>query len=1082
MSKLTTLKRVFFLGLFLSVSLILFLWLKPINDTLEENEHRETGGREAREFFEQMIRNPKTGEIPIENLVKISNKMQATARLSRKERTLKNTNSTIWEERGGSNIQGRLKSILIDKRDATGNTLIVGSDTGGLWKTTNAMGENPTWTAIDDFMSFLHTQSVAQNPANLNEMYCSTGNIGWVSSETAGVGLYKSTDGGDTWNHLTATNNGDFKHSGNVVINATGDVFVATHEGGVQRSTDGGTTWNKVLGSSVGGGTTNQILDLDLATNGTLYATSKDKKIYKSTDNGTNWTNISISGLTSTDYLIRLAVAPSDPNKVYAFVEWTKNFLTTDGGATWTRVGDMSVNTYGSKDGCITMEVDPNNSNRIYAGGINYNASSDSGTNWSRITGYEVHVDAHAITFLNSDVAFIGNDGGIYRTDNASSSTPTFKFIGHGLNTIQYYNIAIHPDAFKNYYLGGTQDNGSLRSVGTGITTSDIVLGGDGGFAFIDTDQPNIQIAAYQGQGGEYTTDGWDSFRRYVDYAPANEVYFITPKDYDDVNNRLYSCMNKANSYSVTTNIGIQDPVSVSTKTISEMNGGKTTCAMVSPNNSENHIDIVYFGCNNGAIVKVVNPSSTTPTATRIMDGVSGWMSSIAVEPGDENHIIATYSSFGVNHIVETKNGGTSWTDISNNFPDMPVYNGIFAPNDSNKFILATHLGVWMTENLNGASTNWTSFNDGLANVIVRMVKARASDGMVVAGTHGRGLFSTKYFLKSDLPPSPPGKITVSNIASTSLTLTWEPSTDGAPVTGYDVYEGTTLIASLTTNTTEVTGLSPDTVYSFTVKAKDGEGNFSTASSPTLATTALANSTYYNIALEASATTSYVSSWESLAAVNDGFIPTSSTDRSHPIYGNWNSANTLRWVQYDWPQHYEITSVQLYWFTDNGGILIPTEAYVEYYNGSTWIKLGDVPLNANEFNIVSFNAINADSIRVSMKNTSQSTGIIEFRVIGKELIINNNSLSLSKKSIKSISVSPNPTSDKITVNLGALATSKKLNLSIIDMTGKLVWSKNTAGKNKITLYTKDMKLNNGMHLLRVSNNETSETTKILIRK
>lgn len=1071
------LKKTLLLGLFVLISTSAFLFLRPTKEDniLNEQEYHETGGKEAQEFFEQMIRNPKTGKIPVESLVSISNKMQKDARSTRKVNAAKGVTTTIWQERGSSNIQGRLKCILIDKSDPSGNTLIVGSDTGGLWKTTNAMSDDPTWAVIDDFMSFLHTQSVAQNPVNLDEMYCTTGNISWISPETAGVGLYKSSDGGDTWNHLTTTNNGNFKHSGNVVINSTGVIFVATHESGIQRSNDGGTTWSKVLGISVGGGNTNQILDLDLASNGTLYVTTKNKKAYKSSDNGNTWTDISIPGLTSSDYLTRFAVAASNPNKVYAFVEWSKNFLSTDGGATWNRVGDMSINTYGGPDGCITMEVDPNNSNRVYAGGINYNATSNSGANWSRITGNEVHVDAHAITFFNSNVAFIGNDGGIYRTDNASAANPAFKFIGNGLNTLQYYNIDIHPIAYKNYFLGGTQDNGTQRSTGTGITTSENVLGGDGGFAFIDEDQPNIQIAAYQGEGGEYTTDSWASFRRYVGYAPVNQTYFIAPKDYDDVNNRLYTCMNIANSYSVATGFGIIDPVSVSTKTISAMNGGSTTCAMVSPNDP----NIVYFGCGNGSLVKVVNPIATTPTATRIMNGAFGWISSIAIEPGDENHIIATYSSFGVNHIVETKNGGTNWTDISNNFPDMPVYNGIFAPNDTSKFILATHLGVWMTENLNGASTNWVSFNDGLANVIVRMVKGRKSDGVVVAGTHGRGLFTTNYFLQSDLPPAAPDNIAVSNITNTSLMLTWDVPSGNANITGYDLYQGTTLMASVNTNSAKITGLSPNTVYSFTVVAKDNKENESSPSEPFSAITAIDSSNNFNIALNASnVTTSFVSTWESLNAVNDGFIPVSSTDRTYPIYGNWDSKNTLRWVQYDWAQNYEIKSVEIYWFTDNGGLLMPTEAYVEYYDGTAWVKLADVPLNANQFNIASFNAINASNIRVSMKNTDQSTGIIEFRVIGKL----SSSLGFSEKSIKSISVFPNPASDKINITLGDLATSKNLNVSILDMSGKLIWSKKTAGKNQITLYTQDMNLNNGMYLLKVSNSKIVQTAKIIISK
>ena len=125
-----------------------------------------------------------------------------------------------------------------------------------------------------------------------------------------------------------------------------------------------------------------------------------------------------------------------------------------------------------------------------------------------------------------------------------------------------------------------------------------------------------------------------------------------------------------------------------------------------------------------------------------------------------------------------------------------------------------------------------------------------------------------------------------------------------------------------------------------------------------------------------------------------------------------------------------------------------------------------------------FNPVNASRIRVSMKNSSSSTGIIEFKVIGKL----SSSLSVSEKTIKSISVFPNPASDKVTLNLGDLATSKNLNISVLDMSGKLIWSKKTIGKNQITLYTQDMNLKNGIYLIKISNSEKVETAKIVVSR
>src|SRR5689334_1690060 len=137
-----------------------------------------------------------------------------------------------------------------------------------------------------------------------------------------------------------------------------------------------------------------------------------------------------------------------------------------------------------------------------------------------------------------------------------------------------------------------------------------------------------------------------------------------------------------------------------------------------------------------------------------------------------------------------------------------------------------------------------------------------------------------------------------------------------------------------------------------------------------------------NIALTATASTSYVSSWETLAAVNDGFTPANSNDKSHGAYGNWNNPNSTQWVQYDWTQNYLVTSIQVYWFNDGGGVLTPTTASAQYWNGSAWVNLGNIPLATNAFNTLNVSSVSLNRVRVSMLNTTQSTGILEFRVLG----------------------------------------------------------------------------------------------------
>jgi acetyltransferase-like isoleucine patch superfamily enzyme len=137
-----------------------------------------------------------------------------------------------------------------------------------------------------------------------------------------------------------------------------------------------------------------------------------------------------------------------------------------------------------------------------------------------------------------------------------------------------------------------------------------------------------------------------------------------------------------------------------------------------------------------------------------------------------------------------------------------------------------------------------------------------------------------------------------------------------------------------------------------------------------------------NIAPTASVSTSYVSPWESLASVNDGFTPASSTDRANGTYGNWPSPDSLQWIQYGWSGYYSISKAEVYWFEDGGGLLMPTTAYLEYWNGSSWVFIADVPKEKDRFNVVDISGVITDSIRVSMKNSSESIGVVEWRVYG----------------------------------------------------------------------------------------------------
>ncbi|MCW3806634.1 T9SS type A sorting domain-containing protein [Plebeiibacterium marinum] len=139
-----------------------------------------------------------------------------------------------------------------------------------------------------------------------------------------------------------------------------------------------------------------------------------------------------------------------------------------------------------------------------------------------------------------------------------------------------------------------------------------------------------------------------------------------------------------------------------------------------------------------------------------------------------------------------------------------------------------------------------------------------------------------------------------------------------------------------------------------------------------------------NIAIYADVSTSLVSGWESLDAVNDGYEPVSSTDRSHPVYGNWYSPNTFNWIEYEWAASCIIDSVKVYWFTDNGGLLIPDTAFFEYYENGDWsVTKTKVPTVINQFNTAKLNGVTTNKVRLQMRNSTESTGIVEFQVFGR---------------------------------------------------------------------------------------------------
>ena len=781
-----------------------FTWEHYYEKKYKEKErgHEEREGEEEKDRIDLAIqqeikrtKDPHTNSVPVQRLIQAKNfKDQKLSQLNN-NRLATSVPGINWIERGPSNVGGRSRVVWYDLNDASNGYKKVwaGSVGGGLWYTNDITAVSPVWNKINDLFDNIAITSFVQSSTSPNTMYFGTGE-GWFNADAIeGLGIWKSTDGGLNWSQLSSTLN--FAYVQDLLIDQSGNLYASvinlrggSQARGIRKSTDGGNTWPQVLGAPLAGFVSGRGCDLELAANGDIYAslgTGSEGRIFRSSfaANGTNtgnagtWTDITPDPITNSIPVvgdkydrIEIATAPNNGNVVYGIFEGNgtsnvSNIKQYDASTnTWT---SRIVPTY-SGGGPYTRDqawydliatVDPNNANTLYIGGIDVYKSTNNGANWNQVSDWRpvglpyVHADIHQIAYApgSSSRIAIGCDGGIFYSADANVASPSFADKNSGYNVTQFYAVAIHP-TLPNFFLAGAQDNGSQKFTSPGVNNTTEVTGGDGAFCHIDQDNPNIQITSYVFNNYYISTNGGASFGTlYSDPDPNNgSGDFINPTDYDNTANVLYACSSEDinsgpamnyeyNRYTRITGIGTTNTASLVTISNSPTSALITHVA-VSPSVSNR----VYFGFNNGNIGYINNANTGTSNTINFLTatGVTGSVSCISVDPANENHILVTYSNYGVNSIWETINGGTSWTSVEGNLPDMPVRWVMFDPRNSDWAIIATELGVWSTDNINGGSTDWGPTNSGLANVRVDMLQYRSSDRTIAAATHGRGLFT----------------------------------------------------------------------------------------------------------------------------------------------------------------------------------------------------------------------------------------------------------------------------------------------------------------------------------------------------
>lgn len=753
-------------GLVLSIFISSCELRQPANVNIKKTG--EADGFENALYQEfRKTRDPYLDIIPNERLISAKAYMESLMGTSRIQ-------ALTWEERGPNNIGGRCRAIVIDKRDATGNTVIAGSVGGGIFRTTNFTSASPNWAPVNDLLPNLAVTAMIQDALHPDTLFAATGE-GWGNIDAIrGGGIYKSTNGGVSWTLLSSTSG--FEYVQDLAIDNNGNLYASLRNltsafRGVLRSTDRGGSWTQVLGAPLAGFATGRAADLEVAANGDVYATlgifSRTVVLRSAATNGANtgalntWVDITPPAGTGINQRAELVVAPSNANRLYVMLQdsATSQVLTMyrsdNAGANWIPITVPATLNNGSNSQCwynLIGVCDPTNADVIVVGGFNLGRSTDAGLTWTAIsTSSSVHVDHHMLLFNGSNNLINGNDGGIYITNNATAATPTFTARNNGLNITQFYGGDLHPTV-TNYLLAGAQDNYSQKFTSPGINTSVVVTGGDGGFAHIDQTDGNLQITSNTGNNYYRSLNGGTSFTSIS--VSNNRGQFINPTDLNDAQKTLY-CGDDAGKYFVVS--GLTGTPAGLQVTVAAMGSSEVTAVKVDPVAA----NTIWLGCSYGSpavapfVLKLSSASTSTPvvvTTTTIPVAAGASISSIDVDPSNANNVLVTLSSYGITSVYLSTNGGVSFSSIEGNLPDMPIRWGLFVPSNvqlngatggNGGIMLGTELGVWSTSAINGTSTVWIPNNTGLANVRTDMLKLRTGDNTVLAATHGRGLYTT---------------------------------------------------------------------------------------------------------------------------------------------------------------------------------------------------------------------------------------------------------------------------------------------------------------------------------------------------
>jgi photosystem II stability/assembly factor-like uncharacterized protein len=657
---------------------------------------------------------------------------------------------------------------------------------GNLWKTEN---NGVTWAPVFDHEGSYAIGAVEMDPGNPSTVWVGTGENNSQRSVGSGDGVYRSLDGGKTWKNMGLRDSGHIsmirihaEDSNTVYVAAQGPLWNAGGDRGLFKTTDGGETWELLLGIDENTGINEFVINP--ANPDEIVASSYQRRrhvwtlinggpgsgIHKTNDGGKIWRKIE-SDLPSGDLgRIGLTMAPSAPNVLYAIIEADEEdrgvYRSTDFGESWEKRSDHMTS---SPQYYNELYVDPHNPERVYAVDTFTHVSEDGGANWEKLPFKNRHVDDHALWIdpRNTNHLFIGGDGGVYESWDRGD---TWRHVGN-LPATQFYRAT--PDNDFPFYnvCGGTQDNftlcGPSRNTYTdGISNADwwVAQFGDGYKTQIDPDNANIVYAQYQ-YGGLARFDRITGERLAITPQPGadenaykwnwNSPLIISPHNHKRLyygSERLFRSDDRGESWVAVSgdlSRGIdRNKLEVmgriwSVDTIAKNMSTSMYGSLIALAESPLVEGLIYAGTDDGLIQVTQDGGQNwqrsdsfkgVPDMSLVEDIIASYHDADVAYAVFDNHKRGDYKPY----ILKTEDRGKSWKLMVNGLPERGTAHTIIEDHvDPGLLFAGTEYGLFFS---NDGGGNWHELTS-LPTIAVRDLEIQRREGDLVVGTFGRGIY-----------------------------------------------------------------------------------------------------------------------------------------------------------------------------------------------------------------------------------------------------------------------------------------------------------------------------------------------------